>query len=143
MRFRQALVWRCCVDSVEALQDGRIFIELINGPMLFEHKAALAEYGADRGGWRCAKAGLREVPPDRHGSVCLKSPTDAVYSSICRSSRSRSAINSSIRSLVSGSVAICLCGSAARCADNVGLAEAEALFAALHRENRTNVEFLP
>jgi hypothetical protein len=26
-------------NSVEAVQDGRIFIELINGPMLFEHKA--------------------------------------------------------------------------------------------------------
>jgi hypothetical protein len=26
------------------VQDGRIFIELINGPMLFEHKATPAEY---------------------------------------------------------------------------------------------------
>jgi hypothetical protein len=33
-------------NSVEAAQDGRIFIELINGPMLFEHKATPAEYGA-------------------------------------------------------------------------------------------------
>jgi hypothetical protein len=33
-------------NSVEAVQDGRIFIELINGPMLFEHKATPAEYGA-------------------------------------------------------------------------------------------------
>jgi hypothetical protein len=33
-------------NSVEAVQDGRIYIELINGPMLFEHKAAPAEYGA-------------------------------------------------------------------------------------------------
>jgi hypothetical protein len=33
-------------NSVEAVQDGRIHIELINGPMLFEHKATLAEYGA-------------------------------------------------------------------------------------------------
>jgi hypothetical protein len=28
------------------VKDGRIFIELINGPMLFEHKATPAEYGA-------------------------------------------------------------------------------------------------
>ncbi len=30
-------------NSVEAVQDGRIFIELINGPMLFELKATPAE----------------------------------------------------------------------------------------------------
>lgn len=33
-------------DAVEAVQDGRIHIELINGPMLFEHKATPAEYSA-------------------------------------------------------------------------------------------------
>jgi hypothetical protein len=33
-------------NSVEAVQDGRIHIELINGPMLFEHKATPAEYTA-------------------------------------------------------------------------------------------------
>jgi hypothetical protein len=33
-------------NSVEALQDGRIYIELINSPMLFEHKASPAEYWA-------------------------------------------------------------------------------------------------
>jgi hypothetical protein len=33
-------------NAVDAAQDGRIFIELINGPMLFEHKAKPAEYGA-------------------------------------------------------------------------------------------------
>jgi hypothetical protein len=33
-------------NSVEAVQDGRIFIELINGPMLFELKATPAEYKA-------------------------------------------------------------------------------------------------
>jgi hypothetical protein len=33
-------------NSVEAVQDGRIYIELLNGPMLFEHKATPAEYGA-------------------------------------------------------------------------------------------------
>jgi hypothetical protein len=33
-------------NSVEAVQDGRIYIELINGPMLFEHKASPVEYSA-------------------------------------------------------------------------------------------------
>jgi hypothetical protein len=33
-------------NSVESVQDGRIYIELINDPMLFEHKATPAEYGA-------------------------------------------------------------------------------------------------
>jgi hypothetical protein len=33
-------------NSVEAVQDGRIYIELINGPMIFEHKATPDEYTA-------------------------------------------------------------------------------------------------
>jgi len=33
-------------NAVEAVQEGRIHIELINGPMLFEHRATPAEYGA-------------------------------------------------------------------------------------------------
>jgi hypothetical protein len=33
-------------NAVEALQDGRIYIELINGPFLYEHKASPAEYKA-------------------------------------------------------------------------------------------------
>jgi hypothetical protein len=33
-------------NSVEAAQDGRIYIELINGPFLFEFKGAPAEYKA-------------------------------------------------------------------------------------------------
>jgi hypothetical protein len=33
-------------NSVEAVQDGRIFIELINGPLLFEHKATPTEHSA-------------------------------------------------------------------------------------------------
>lgn len=33
-------------NSVEAVQDGRIFIELINGPFLFELKGTPQEYGA-------------------------------------------------------------------------------------------------
>ena len=42
--------------AFEPIQDGRIYIEKINGPMLFEHKATPAEYkaGLDRAitkGW--------------------------------------------------------------------------------------------
>jgi hypothetical protein len=33
-------------NAVEAVQDGRIYIELINAPFLFEHKASPAEYTA-------------------------------------------------------------------------------------------------
>lgn len=33
-------------NSVEAVQDGRIHIEKINGPFLFEHGGKPAEYGA-------------------------------------------------------------------------------------------------
>jgi hypothetical protein len=33
-------------NSVEAVQDGRIFIELINAPFLFELKGTPAEYSA-------------------------------------------------------------------------------------------------
>jgi hypothetical protein len=33
-------------NAVEAIQDGRIFSELINEPPLFEHKASPAEYKA-------------------------------------------------------------------------------------------------
>jgi hypothetical protein len=33
-------------NSVEPVQDGRIFIELINGPVLYEFKGSPAEYGA-------------------------------------------------------------------------------------------------
>jgi hypothetical protein len=33
-------------NAVETIQDGRIFIELINAPFLYEHKASPAEYKA-------------------------------------------------------------------------------------------------
>ena len=33
-------------NSVEAVQDGRIYIELINGPFLFDLKGSPAEYSA-------------------------------------------------------------------------------------------------
>ena len=31
-------------NAIETIQDGRIYIELINAPLLFEHKASPAEY---------------------------------------------------------------------------------------------------
>jgi hypothetical protein len=33
-------------NSVEAVQDGRIYIELVNAPFLYEHKASPKEYKA-------------------------------------------------------------------------------------------------
>ena len=33
-------------NSVEAVQDGRIFIELLNGPFLYDLKGSPEEYGA-------------------------------------------------------------------------------------------------
>jgi hypothetical protein len=33
-------------STVEPVQDGRIFVELINGPFLFEDRGTPAEYGA-------------------------------------------------------------------------------------------------
>jgi hypothetical protein len=33
-------------NAVETIQDGRIYIELINAPLLFEDKASPAEYNA-------------------------------------------------------------------------------------------------
>ena len=33
-------------NTVKPVQDGRIFIELINGPFLYDHKGSPAEYGA-------------------------------------------------------------------------------------------------
>lgn len=33
-------------NTIEAVQDGRIFVELINHPFLFRDKASPAEYGA-------------------------------------------------------------------------------------------------
>jgi hypothetical protein len=37
---------RKLANSVEAVQDGRIHIELVNGPFLFEFKGTPPEYGA-------------------------------------------------------------------------------------------------
>jgi hypothetical protein len=50
--------------AVEPLQDGRIYIEQTNAPMLYKHKAMPAEYKAGldlpiRSGWRCC---MRAVP---------------------------------------------------------------------------------
>jgi hypothetical protein len=37
---------RKIASGVEPVQDGRIFIELVNGPFLYEFKGSPAEYGA-------------------------------------------------------------------------------------------------
>jgi hypothetical protein len=45
-RARCAIKLRAPAHSAEPVRDGRIFIELINGPFLFDHKGSPAEYGA-------------------------------------------------------------------------------------------------
>jgi hypothetical protein len=58
-------------NAVEVAQDGRIHIEKINGPMLFQLKATPAEYKAASiapspiAGWRCTRAVLSYVLPRR------------------------------------------------------------------------------
>ena len=62
-------------NAVEAVQDGRIFIELINDPFLYEHKGSPAEYGAglklaiERGWLGSTRAALCEAHTIRRGSV--------------------------------------------------------------------------
>jgi hypothetical protein len=65
-------------NSVEPVQDGRIYIELSNAPFLYEHKGSPAEYKAGSGSRRRAGlAGavrirdLREVYADGRGVVRL------------------------------------------------------------------------
>jgi hypothetical protein len=49
-------------NAFEPVQDGRIYIEKINGPFLYELKGTPAEYRAgldraiERAGWRCTRA---------------------------------------------------------------------------------------
>jgi hypothetical protein len=38
--------WFEIANAIEPAQEGRIFIELINAPFLYEHKASPAEYKA-------------------------------------------------------------------------------------------------
>jgi hypothetical protein len=64
-------------NAVEAVQDGRIYIELINAPFLYEHKASLAEYKAGldlaivRGWLTLDRRHLCEIHVDRRGVVCV------------------------------------------------------------------------
>jgi hypothetical protein len=50
-------------NSVEAVQDGRIYIELVNTPFLYEHKAALSNtrpvsiWRSPGVGWCCTSPG--------------------------------------------------------------------------------------
>jgi len=48
-------------NAVEAVQDGRIFIELINGPFLFEHKGRIR-----RGSQACDRTRLAVGARERH-----------------------------------------------------------------------------
>jgi hypothetical protein len=63
-------------NSVEAVQDGRIHIELLNGPLLFEHKATPAEY----------TAGLTQAI-DRGWLQMHESGTYVKFTQLCRAVR--------------------------------------------------------
>jgi hypothetical protein len=60
-------------NSVEAVQDGRIFIELINGPFLFELRGTPEEYGA---GLKLGER-ARLAPTPRIRDVCEVYPDRA------------------------------------------------------------------
>ena len=67
-------------NAVEPVQDGRIFIELINGPFLYDHKGSPAEYGAglklaiDRGlAVEARERDLCEAHASRSGFIRLTS----------------------------------------------------------------------
>ena len=63
---------------ITAIRPGRIHIEKVNGPFVFEFKGSPAEYGSglklaiERGWLTLDRSGtLGEVHPGRSGSVCL------------------------------------------------------------------------
>src|SRR5436189_5383590 len=64
-------------STVEPVQDGRIHVELINGPFLFKDKGSPAEYGAgitlplERGGSRRTRAVLSCGSPGWRRAVRL------------------------------------------------------------------------
>jgi hypothetical protein len=62
-------------NAVEAVQDGRIFIELINGPFLFEHKGSPAEIR--RRPQARDRARLALEARERHGTYVKLKPSGA------------------------------------------------------------------
>jgi hypothetical protein len=67
-------------NAIEPVQDGRIFIELINGPFLFEHKCSPAEHGPglklaiERGWlWMHESGTYVKLPPGRCEAIRLSS----------------------------------------------------------------------
>jgi hypothetical protein len=88
-------------NSVEAVQDGRIYIELINGPMLFELKTTPAEYSAglklaiERGWLTLDRSGTYVKFTGRGGAVCvIRRPTGA---GLLRRPRTHSAVADIVR----------------------------------------------
>lgn len=64
-------------NTIEPAQDGRIFIEQINAPMLYEHKATPADtrrgliWRLRRDGWCCTRAGRLYASP-RTVRICSR-----------------------------------------------------------------------
>jgi hypothetical protein len=69
-------------NTVEAVQDGKIYIELINGPFLFRDKARRPNtrpawtWRLNAAGWRCTRAVPLSRPP-RQELICLPEPTSS------------------------------------------------------------------
>jgi hypothetical protein len=79
-------------NAVEAVQDGRIFIELLNGPFLYEFKGSPAEYGAglklaiDRGWlWKHESGTYVVKGKPRRGLPWMRTNRDA-YESLTKAS---------------------------------------------------------
>jgi hypothetical protein len=77
-------------NAHEPYMDGRILIERLNGPMLFQERATPAQYKAgldyaiDKGWLVLHEAYLREVHPGGRGPVCLTTAPDLDSGPTCR-----------------------------------------------------------
>jgi len=64
-------------NGLEPYMEGRLLVERINGPFLFDLKGSPEEYkvGLERAienaGWSCTRAGLITVHAGGRGSLCL------------------------------------------------------------------------
>ena len=81
-------------NTVEVVQDGRIYTELINGPFLFREKGTPEEYRAawiwrsSVAGWICTKAerssGLRPAVPSYSPTAWVESAPSSICSCASR-----------------------------------------------------------
>ena len=71
-------------STIEPVQEGRIHVEKINGPFLYQDKSSPTEYGVglklciDRGWLRCTKAARPSASPPLAPICSLKSKDETV-----------------------------------------------------------------